>query len=286
MRGSLSESKYLELLSNILDNGEKKSDRTGVGTLSVFGTNLKFSLENNTLPLLTTKKMAIKSIVEELLFFIRGDTDSKLLEQKGVNIWKGNTSREFLDKRGLFSYKEGEMGPMYGAQWRDFSRCDGQKGVDQLEQSLHLLKNDPNSRRILISAYNPNVSNLCVLDPCHLLIQFNVSGNNLSCQWYQRSVDSFLGLGFNITSYAILTHLMAEAAGLKAKELIFVGGDTHIYLNHVNQVKEQISRTPYNFPTISIPKVSSIQDMEKLSFEDFKINNYISHPSIKAEMAI
>jgi len=282
----LSESKYLELLSNILDNGEKKSDRTGVGTLSVFGTNLKFSLENNTLPLLTTKKMAIKSIVEELLFFIRGDTDSKLLEQKGVNIWKGNTSREFLDKRGLFSYKEGEMGPMYGAQWRDFSRCDGQKGVDQLEQSLHLLKNDPNSRRILISAYNPNVSNLCVLDPCHLLIQFNVSGNNLSCQWYQRSVDSFLGLGFNITSYAILTHLMAEAAGLKAKELIFVGGDTHIYLNHVNQVKEQISRTPYNFPTISIPKVSSIQDMEKLSFEDFKINNYISHPSIKAEMAI
>lgn len=282
----MSESKYLELLSNILDNGEKKSDRTGVGTLSVFGTNLKFSLENNTLPLLTTKKMAIKSIVEELLFFIRGDTDSKLLEQKGVNIWKGNTSREFLDKRGLFSYKEGEMGPMYGAQWRDFSRCDGQKGVDQLEQSLHLLKNDPNSRRILISAYNPNVSNLCVLDPCHLLIQFNVSGNNLSCQWYQRSVDSFLGLGFNITSYAILTHLMAEAAGLKAKELIFVGGDTHIYLNHVNQVKEQISRTPYNFPTISIPKVSSIQDMEKLSFEDFKINNYISHPSIKAEMAI
>lgn len=282
----MSESKYLELLSNILDNGEKKSDRTGVGTLSVFGTNLKFSLENNTLPLLTTKKMAIKSIVEELLFFIRGDTDSKLLEQKGVNIWKGNTSREFLDKRGLFSYKEGEMGPMYGAQWRDFSRCDGQKGVDQLEQSLHLLKNDPNSRRILISAYNPNVSNLCVLDPCHLLIQFNVSGNNLSCQWYQRSVDSFLGLGFNITSYAILTHLMAEAAGLKAKELIFVGGDTHIYLNHVNQIKEQISRTPYNFPTISIPKVSSIQDMEKLSFEDFKINNYISHPSIKAEMAI
>lgn len=282
----MSEQNYLDLLKNIIDNGDFKQDRTGVGTFSIFGTNLRFSLENNTLPLLTTKKMAIKSIIEELLFFIRGDTNSKLLENKGVNIWKGNTTREFLDKRGLHSYPEGEMGPMYGAQWRNFSRCDDKKGVDQLKNCLELIKNDPNSRRILMSAYNPNISNLCVLDPCHLLVQFNVNKDELSCQWYQRSVDSFLGLGFNITSYAILTHLMAKASGLKAKELIFVGGDTHIYSNHVEQVKEQISRTPFAFPTITLPNISSIEDMEKLSFTDFKINNYTCHPSIKAEMAI
>lgn len=282
----MSEQNYLELLKNIINNGDFKQDRTGVGTFSIFGSNLRFSLENNTLPLLTTKKMTTKSIIEELLFFIRGNTNSKLLEEKGVNIWKGNTTRQFLDKRGLYDYPEGEMGPMYGAQWRNFSRCDNKKGVDQLKNCLELIKNEPNSRRILISAYNPNISNLCVLEPCHLLVQFNVNKDELSCQWYQRSVDSFLGLGFNITSYALLTHLMAKASGLKAKELIFVGGDTHVYSNHVEQVKEQVSRTPFDFPTISLPPISSIEDMEKLSFADFKINNYTCHPSIKAEMAI
>lgn len=280
------EQNYLNLMENILDNGSKKSDRTGTGTLSLFGTNLRFSLENNKLPLMTTKKMFTKGIIEELLFFIRGNTNSKLLEAKGVNIWKGNTSRDFLDKRGLKHYEEGEMGPMYGSQWRNFSMGDGSRGADQLQNAFDLIKNDPNSRRILVSAYNPNVSHQCVLDPCHLLLQFDVTDGELSLQWYQRSVDSFLGLPFNIASYALLTHLMAKATGLKAKELIFSGGDTHIYSNHIEQVKEQISRITFEFPTIEIPDVKSIKDIEQLSYTDFKINDYKFHPAIKAEMAI
>lgn len=275
------EQAYLDLLYNIYLFGDRKEDRTGIGTRSRFGTRLSFSLENQVVPVLTTKKVFIRGVIEELLFFIRGQTDSKLLEAKGVNIWKGNTSRDFLDKRGLQEYAEGEMGPMYGAQWRNF------QGVDQLSNALELLKKDPNSRRIMVSAYDPSVSKQCVLEPCHTFFQFNVSNNKLDCQWYQRSVDAFLGFGFNVLSYGILTHLMAKAAKLETGNLIFCGGDTHIYNNHREAVEEQVRRDPYSFPTMTIKKeINSIEDMENLEFEDFEFHNYQSHAAIKAPMAI
>lgn len=272
---------YLDLLQNILANGTDRSDRTGVGTRGIFGTQLRFSLENNQIPMLTTKKMFARGIIEELLFFIRGETDTKLLEAKGVNIWKGNTSREFLDKRGLNDYAEGQMGPMYGSKWRNFN------GVDQLSNALELIKNDPYSRRILVSAYDPSASNFCVLEPCHMFFQFYVNDGKLSCQFYMRSCDFFLGNPFNILSYAILTRLMAKASNLEANELIFTAGDTHIYNNHFDAVKEQITRVPHPFPTMKInAEINSIKDMENLKFEDFEFNNYIYYPAIKAPMAI
>lgn len=289
---NLEEKNYLNLLDSVLKTGSVREDRTGVGTIGLFGTQLRFNLENNIVPMLTTKKMFTKAIIEELLFFIRGETNTKLLEDKGVNIWKGNTSREFLDKKGLQYLPEGDMGKGYGYQWRKFGEHDNgdsicKNGIDQLQQVFDTIKNNPNDRRMIISAWNPQQLPEMALPPCHLLFQFYVDNGYLSCQWYQRSVDMFLGLPFNILSYAILTRIMAQATGLKAKEVIFTGGDTHIYSNHADQVKEQISREPYNFPTMQINKnISSIQDIEKLSFEDFVIDNYQHHPAIKAPMAI
>lgn len=272
---------YLNLIKDIFENGVDCVDRTGIGTTSVFGKSISFDLTDNKLPMLTSKKLFARGVIEELLFFIRGNTNSKLLEEKNVNIWKGNTSRAFLDSKNLKDYPEGEMGPMYGYQWRNFN------GVDQLQNCLNLIKNDPNSRRIMVTAYNPSVSDKCVLDPCHLFFQFYVKNGELSCQWYQRSVDVGLGLPFNILSYAILTHLMAKASGLKAKELIFVGGDTHIYLNHKDALKQQLQRSVYAMPTLEIKKsISSIEDMESLEFSDFEILNYQSHPTIKMDMAV
>lgn len=272
---------YLNLIKDIFENGVDCVDRTGIGTTSVFGKSISFDLTDNKLPMLTSKKLFARGVIEELLFFIRGNTNSKLLEEKNVNIWKGNTSRAFLDSKNLKDYPEGEMGPMYGYQWRNFN------GVDQLQNCLNLIKNDPNSRRIMVTAYNPSVSDKCVLDPCHLFFQFYVKNGELSCQWYQRSVDVGLGLPFNILSYAILTHLMAKASGLKAKELIFVGGDTHIYLNHKDALKQQLQRSIYAMPTLEIKKsISSIEDMESLEFSDFEILNYQSHPTIKMDMAV
>lgn len=294
------EQAYLDLLKNIIENGSDRDDRTGIGTKSIFGTQLRFSLENNALPLLTTKKLFTKGVIEELLLFIRGETNTKKLEEKGVNIWKGNSSRDFLDKRGLKDYPEGEIGPMYGFQWRNwgkdsipFTSEHGEKymvdipGIDQLSNALNLIKNDPYSRRIIVSAYNPSASNKSVLEPCHMLFQFYVDGDNLSLQWYQRSADVGLGIPFNIASYAILTHLMAKASGLKAKEVIYTGGDVHVYKNHIEPLKEQLKREPYTFPKLNIKKdISSIEDMEKLENDDFEIIGYKSHPPIKMQMAI
>lgn len=289
------ELQYLNLLKNILDNGSSKKDRTGVGTIGIFGNQLRFSLKDNTLPLLTTKKMFVRGIIEELLFFIRGETDTKKLEEKKVNIWKGNTSREFLDSRGLGYLPDGSLGKGYGYQWRNFggsgmpfnSRSYYKDGIDQLSNSLNLIKNDPNSRKIIVSAWNPQQLKDMALEPCHMMFQFQVNDGNLNLQWYQRSVDSFLGLPFNICSYAVLLHLFAKASNLNAGDLIFCGGDVHIYSNHIEQVKEQIDRIPFDFPKLKIKKsISSIKDMEDLSFEDFEILNYQSHPSIKAEMAV
>lgn len=290
------EQAYLNLMKDILETGNKKSDRTGIGTLSKFGMTLRFSLENNTLPLLTTKKMFVRGVIEELLFFLRGDTDTKKLEAKGVNIWKGNTSREFLDSRGLNYLPEGHMGKGYGFNWRHFGAEWGlddlkidrdNNGTDQIANVIHSIKNDPDSRRHIVSAWNPNQLHQVALPSCHNFFQFYVNGEELSCQFNMRSTDTFLGLPYNLASYAILTHIIAKATNKKAKELIFVGNDTHLYLNHIDQVKEQISREPFPFPQLEIKKeISTIQDIENLCFEDFEIKNYKCHPSIMAEMAI
>ena len=291
------EVQYLQLISRILNTGSTKEDRTGVGTIGIFGSQLRFSLKDNTFPLLTTKKMFLRGIVEELLFFIRGETDTKKLEEKGVNIWKGNTSREFLDKRGLNYLPEGSLGKGYGYQWRNFggneivlkgnSNSYKKDGVDQLANVLHLIKHDPNSRKIIVSAWNPQQLQDMALEPCHMMFQFQVDNGKLNLLWYQRSVDTFLGLPFNIASYAILNILFAKAAKLEPGELIFSGGDTHIYKNHMSQAIEQAKRTPYQFPKLDInTPVDSIEDMERLSFDNFIVKDYQCHAAIKAEMAI
>ena len=296
-----------------MENGSESDDRTGVGTKKIFGSQLKFSLRDS-FPILTTKKTYWKGIVEELLWFIRGDTNANYLSEKGVKIWDGNTTREFLDKRGL-DYPEGFIGPGYGWQWRDWngqyhteeqvvdnSFCmtfykNGKQsevptsnpfigGIDQLSEALDKIKNKPDDRRILVSAWNPSQVSEMALPPCHLLFQFQVSNGELHCQWYQRSVDCFLGLPFNISSYALLTCLFAKAANLTPGTVTFCGGDTHIYKNHFDQVKEQLSREPFPFPKLELPDISTIEDMEKLTLDNCKLVGYNRHKSIKADMAV
>jgi|SRR5579859_2033946 len=293
---------YLKLMKDILDNGDEREDRTGVGTRSLFGASLRFSLANNKVPVLTTKKMFLKGVVNELLFFLRGETDTKKLEAEGVNIWKGNTSREFLDKRGLYDLPEGDMGKLYGYAWRNFggqitsSEYDSSRkppmnryvnGVDQVKNALDMIKNDPYSRRIIVSAWNPKQMDECALAPCHCFYQFYVNGGKLSLQWYQRSCDFFLGAPFNILSYAILTKMFAKAAHLEPGEIILSSGDIHCYKSHIEQAREQLTRQPYEFPELYIDKeINSVEDMENLTFKDFRLENYKFHPAIKAAMCI
>lgn len=299
---NLEEQSYLNLLKEILDEGAERSDRTGVGTKGIFGSKLKFSLENNKIPMFTTKKIFIKSVVEELLFFMRGETDTLKLEAKGSNIWRANTTREFLDDRGLEDLPAGDMGKSYGFQWRNFggkigsTKYDGSQpdprnryfdGVDQIAQVINTLKSNPTDRRIIVSAWNPKQIPEMALPPCHMMIQFYANQGKLSSQFYMRSIDTFLGLPFNILSYALMTRVIAQIVGMEAKEVIFVGGDTHIYQNHYDQVNEQCSREPFDFPTLTIDRaLSSVDDIDKLELADFKIEGYQSHASIKAPMAI
>ena len=261
---------YLDLLSHILENGNEKTDRTGTGTKSVFGYQMRFDLQKG-FPLLTTKKLHTRSIFHELLWFLKGDTNIKYLHDNKVTIWD-----EWADENG-------DLGPVYGKQWRAWQGADG-KITDQISQLIHQIKNTPDSRRMLVSAWNVGEVEQMALPPCHIVFQFYVANNKLSCQLYQRSADVFLGVPFNIASYALLTEMLAQVCGLEAGEFIHTLGDAHLYLNHIEQAKLQLSRTPYELPKLKLnPEIKDIFDFK---YEDIKIENYVSHPHIKAEVAV
>ena len=287
----LEEYQYLNLINNILINGYPKSDRTGIGTLSLFGTKLVFNLQNNTIPLLTTKKIYWRGVVEELLWFIRGSTNSKELEEKNINIWKGNSTKEFLKSRNLGHLHEGDIGAGYGFQWRHFGAeyidCNTDykgMGVDQLENCINLIKNNPKSRRIILSSWNAKDLDKMCLPPCHCLVQFYVENRKLSCQMYQRSADIGLGVPFNIASYSLLTHIIAHICDLRVDKFIHIMGDTHIYLNHTKALEEQVKNIPKEFPKLKI--VRKVKNIEDFKYEDFELINYKPMPSIKMKMAI
>ena len=261
---------YLDLLQDILDNGTEKGDRTGTGTLSVFGRQIRFDLQEG-FPLVTTKKLHLKSIIYELLWFLQGNTNIKYLNDHGVKIWN-----EWADENG-------ELGPVYGHQWRSWPTPDG-GSIDQISQVVNQLKNNPDSRRIIVSAWNVAEVNKMALPPCHTLFQFYVADGKLSCQLYQRSADVFLGVPFNIASYALLTMMMAQVSDLQPGEFIHTFGDTHLYLNHLEQAKLQLSRSPRPMPKMQLnPEVKSIFDFK---YEDFSLLDYDPHPHIKAPVAV
>lgn len=261
---------YLELLQTVLDTGTYRDDRTGTGTYSIFGAQARFSLSPD-FPLLTTKKLHLRSIIHELLWFIQGNTNISYLRENRVTIWD-----EWADE-------DGNLGRVYGAQWRDWAAPDGQR-VDQLTEVIDTIKNNPDSRRHIVCAWNPGEIKQMALPPCHALFQFYVANNELSCQLYQRSADIFLGVPFNIASYALLTMMIAQVCDLKPKEFIHTFGDLHLYANHINQAKEQLSREPRALPQMKInPNVNTI---DGFSYEDFELVNYEPHPAIKAPIAV
>jgi len=282
---------YLDMIRDCIENGVKRGDRTGTGTLSHFGRTMRFSLRDNIFPLLTTKRVFWRGVAEELLWFISGTTNANLLAEKRVHIWDANGSREFLDNRGLSHRAVGDLGPVYGFQWRHFGAeytdmtTDYRgKGVDQLAAVIDTIKNNPNSRRIVLTAWNPRDQKKMALPPCHMFCQFYVAEGELSCQMYQRSADMGLGVPFNIASYSLLTRLVAQVCGLKAKEFVHVIGDCHVYLTHVDPLKMQLERDPRPFPTLEInPEVKSI---DGFNFSDFKIVGYKPHKNIKMKMAV
>ncbi|WP_064197881.1 MULTISPECIES: thymidylate synthase [Emticicia] len=261
---------YHDLLKHILENGTKKTDRTGTGTISVFGYQMRFNLQEG-FPLVTTKKVHTKSIIHELLWFIKGETNTAYLKENGVSIWD-----EWADENG-------DLGPVYGKQWRSWEAPNGQV-IDQLKDVLNQLKKSPDSRRIIVSAWNVGELSKMALMPCHAFFQFYVADNKLSCQLYQRSADVFLGVPFNIASYALFTMMVAQECGLEAHEFIWTGGDTHIYSNHLEQVEKQLSREPRKLPKMTLnPDVKSIFDFR---FEDFTLSEYDPYPGIKAPVAV
>ncbi len=285
------ENQYLNLIEDILEENQEFVGRNGT-TYAIFGCAMHFSLDNNIIPFLTTKKLAWKTCLRELLWFIKGDTSNKRLKEKKVHIWDSNGSREFLDSRGLTNYKEDDLGPIYGFQWRHFnaeySDCEGDysnKGVDQLNYIIEQLKNPAtrNSRRLVMTAWNPSQIDKMALPPCHILCQFNVSnGNKLSCALYQRSGDVGLGVPFNIASYSLLTHLLAHHCGLVAHEFIHYLGNTHIYDDHVEGLKVQCLRKPYQFPKLNITRLCN--NIDHYNEVDFKIENYQFHNNINLLM--
>jgi dihydrofolate reductase/thymidylate synthase len=296
------EYKYLNLMNNILSNGNERSDRTGTGTISLFGSQMRFDISQS-IPLLTTKRVPFKTIVEELLWFCRGDTDAKILQKKGIRIWDGNTSRAFLDNQGLFHYPEGVLGAGYGFQWRfqgakyshsfaDTSQCDTSLigGFDQLKYVEDLLEKDPFSRRIVISAWNPSDFDKTALVPCHILLQFYVTEENgeryLSCMFTMRSNDFDTANNYNLICYSILTYILAKRHNMKPKEIIYTCGDAHIYSNHIEQVKEQLTRTPRPFPKVVVSDSVKNKDWKDITVDNFDLVGYFPHPTIKIQMAI
>lgn len=261
---------YHDLLKHILKNGVQKTDRTGTGTISCFGYQMRFDLTQG-FPLVTTKKLHLKSIIYELLWFLNGDTNIKYLNDNGVSIWN-----EWADANG-------DLGPVYGKQWRSWEGADG-KVIDQIADVLHQIKNQPDSRRMIVSAWNVGELSKMALMPCHSLFQFYVADGKLSCQLYQRSADVFLGVPFNIASYALLTMMMAQVTGLEAGDFIHSFGDVHIYNNHLAQVELQLSREPYPLPQMHLNP--EVKDLFSFKFEDFKLENYQCHPAIKAPVAV
>lgn len=261
---------YLDLLTHVLDNGTRKNDRTGTGTISVFGYQMRFDL-NRGFPLLTTKKLHLRSIIHELLWFISGDTNIKYLKDNGVKIWD-----EWADENG-------NLGPVYGHQWRSWTGPGGKK-TDQLMEVIEGIRKNPDSRRHIVSAWNVGDLDRMALPPCHLLFQFYVAGGKLSCQLYQRSCDIFLGVPFNIASYSLLTMMVAQVTGLKPGEFVHTLGDTHIYLNHLDQVKLQLTREPYPLPQMKINP--DVTDIRNFRYEDFELVNYVAHPHIKGEVSV
>ena len=261
---------YLELLKHIKENGTVKSDRTGTGTTSCFGYQMRFDLAEG-FPLLTTKKLHLRSIIHELLWFLKGDTNIKYLKENGVRIWDA------------WADENGDLGPVYGYQWRSWPNPDGSQ-TDQIEKLINSLKNNPDSRRHIVSAWNPSFIDDMALPPCHCLFQFYVADGKLSCQLYQRSADVFLGVPFNIASYAILTMMIAQVCGYEVGDFVHTFGDVHLYSNHMEQTEEQLSRDPRPLPQMKLnPEVKNLMDF---TFEDFTLENYDPHPHIKAAVAV
>jgi len=261
---------YLDLMRHVMEHGVTKEDRTGTGTLSVFGYQMRFDLGAG-FPLVTTKKLHLRSIIHELLWFLGGDTNIKYLQDNGVRIWD-----EWADEQG-------NLGPVYGSQWRSWPTADG-RHIDQISQVVEQIKNNPDSRRLIVSAWNVAEIENMALPPCHAFFQFYVAEGKLSCQLYQRSADIFLGVPFNIASYALLTMMMAQVCGLKAGDFVHTLGDAHLYSNHLRQAEEQLSRTPFALPVININP--DVKDIFAFRFEDFELQNYECHPHIKAPVAV
>lgn len=284
------EQQYLNLIKKILDSGEIRNTRNGI-TKGSFSEKLEFDISNS-IPFITTKKLAWKTVIKELLWFLSGSTDNQKLLDQNVKIWNGNATREYMDSIGFNSREVNDLGPVYGHQWRHFNaeyidqKTDyTNKGVDQIQQVIHLLKNDPMSRRIILSAWNPSQINQMNLPPCHMFCQFYVNSNKeLSCQMYQRSADIGLGLPFNIASYAVLTYILAKLTNLAPKKLYINIGDAHIYENHIDVLKEQIIREPYLFPVLEINSKKEFSKIDDFEIDDFIISNYNYHETLKMDM--
>lgn len=288
---NLEEQAYLDIIKDIMANGVVRGDRTGTGTISKFGVQMRFNLRDDNFPLLTTKKVFWRGVAEELIWFVHGRTNGKELSDKKIHIWDGNGSREFLDSRGLSHREEGDLGPVYGFQWRHFGAeykdmhadYTGQ-GVDQLLECIHKIKNTPEDRRIVLTAWNPADLDKMALPPCHMFCQFYVANGEVSCQMYQRSADMGLGVPFNIASYSLLTAMVAQACGLKPGDFVHTIGDAHVYLNHIDALQEQIKRVPRTFPKLRLNP--EITDIDAFQYSDFTIEGYKPDALIKMKMAV
>lgn len=284
----MSEQQYIDVLANIVATGENVSDRTGTGTRSIFGQQMRFNLQEG-FPAVTTKKLAWRAVVGELLWFLEGSTDERRLAEitfekerakcfDKKTIWTANAENQGK----ALGYSDGELGPVYGSQWRNFNG----DGADQIEWLINEIKSNPNSRRLILSAWNPNQLDQMALPPCHVLSQFRVIKGKLHCQLYQRSADMFLGVPFNIASYSLLTHMIAQLCGLEVGDFVWSGGDCHIYMNHMDQVEEQLSRDPGDPPTLEMPKFYDLDGLLKTTPSDYKLLNYSPQSAIKASMAV